>query len=274
MVGIAYAMPYEVRQFQLSNVCLHIDATADSNKEGRPLVTISSKYSYGKMFIDLRAFLPNEQSWSYKWFFQTVLPALLGKDVLKRIKIIVTDGDPQEISQLDDAIASFFPEAYGIRCSWHIIFPEAYGIRCSWHIIDRGWNKKVKVALGGKLRKKRALASLGQPRQKAAPLAELNKTARTIYCWMFSWAQPSYCETEEEYFLSEALFMNLLPRDRYGRFWAWELGRQSSNLLGKVSSLTKKEWPIISVMVCFISKLTRIVATREPATVRNIVPRP
>jgi hypothetical protein len=56
MVGIAYAMPYEVRQFQLFNVCLHIDATADSNKEGRPLVTVSSKDSYGKMFIVMPAF--------------------------------------------------------------------------------------------------------------------------------------------------------------------------------------------------------------------------
>jgi hypothetical protein len=64
------------------------------------------------MFIVLRAFLPNEQSWSYKWFFQTVLPALLGKEVLKRIKIIVTNGDSQEINQLDDAIAAFLPDAY------------------------------------------------------------------------------------------------------------------------------------------------------------------
>jgi hypothetical protein len=129
-------------------------------------------------------------------FFHMVVPALLGKDVLKRIKIVVTDGDSQAISQLDDAISKFFLNAYRIRCSWHII--------------DRGWHKKVKVALGGKPRKKRALASLGKPRQKAAPLTELNKTARTIYCWMFSWAQPSYCETEKEYFLSKALFMKFV----------------------------------------------------------------
>jgi hypothetical protein len=70
MVGIAYAITYEVKQFHLFNVCLHIDATADSNKEGHLLVTVSSKDSYGNMFIVLRAFLPNEQSWSYKWFFQ------------------------------------------------------------------------------------------------------------------------------------------------------------------------------------------------------------
>jgi hypothetical protein len=99
------------------------------------------------MFIVLHAFLPNKQSWSYKWFFHTVLlPALLGKDVLKRIKIIVTIGNSQEISQLDDAIAMFF------------LMPIGSG---ALGILSRGWHKKVKVALGGKSRKKRAIASLG-----------------------------------------------------------------------------------------------------------------
>jgi hypothetical protein len=97
MVGIAYAMPFEVWQFRLFNVCLQIDATVDSNKEGHPLVTVSSKDSYGKMCIVLRAFLPNKQSWSYKWFFQTVLSALLGKESLKKIKSIVPDGNSQEM---------------------------------------------------------------------------------------------------------------------------------------------------------------------------------
>jgi hypothetical protein len=193
MVGIAYAMPFEIQQFDLFHVCMHIDATADSNKEGRPLVTVSSKDSYGKMFIVLRAFLPNEQSWAYKWLFHTVFPALLGSEVMKKIKIIVTDGDSQEISQLDDAATKFFPNAHRIRCSWHII--------------DRGWAKKVKVPLGGKSCRKRALHLKGNSRRPGLQLNELNKTARTIYRWMFSWAQPSYCETEEEYFVSKALFM-------------------------------------------------------------------
>jgi hypothetical protein len=59
------------------------------------------------------------------------------------------------------------------------------------------------VALGGKSHKKRALNSIGQPHQKGSPLTELNKTARPIYHWMFSWAQSSYCNMmEEEYFVS------------------------------------------------------------------------
>jgi hypothetical protein len=49
MVGLAFAVPFEIRQFELFHVCLHIDATSDSNKEGRPLVTLSSKDSYGNV---------------------------------------------------------------------------------------------------------------------------------------------------------------------------------------------------------------------------------
>ena len=36
MVGIAYAMPFELDQFALFHVSLHIDATSDNNKEGWP----------------------------------------------------------------------------------------------------------------------------------------------------------------------------------------------------------------------------------------------
>jgi hypothetical protein len=77
---------------------MHIDATADSNKKGRPLVTVTSKKdSYGRMFFVLHAFLSSEQSWAYKWLFQTVFPVLIGKDVLNKLSIVFTDGDSQEL---------------------------------------------------------------------------------------------------------------------------------------------------------------------------------
>jgi hypothetical protein len=196
MVGIAFAMPFEIQQFKLFPICCHIDATSDTNKEGCPLVTLTSKDAYGKMFIVLHAFPPSEQSWSFKWLFQTACPTLLGKKVMKKIRIIVTDGDSQEIAQLDDAIKKFFPEANRIRCSWHIIY--------------KGWHKRVKAPLGGTSHKKRALHLKGQSRPKGPPLSGLNKTARTMYQWMFSWAHPSYCETDKEYYVSKALFFTFV----------------------------------------------------------------
>jgi hypothetical protein len=65
----------------------------------------------------------------------------------------------------------------------------------------------VKVSLGGHSHRKRPLQLRGKKQQKCPPLTELNKTARTVYKWLFSWAQPEYCETEEEYFVSKALFL-------------------------------------------------------------------
>ena len=109
---------------------------------------------------------------------------------------MVTDGDSQEITQLEVAVAKFCPNVYRLRCSWHII--------------DRGWARHVTVPLGGPIRKKRPLHRRGKVRKSTPPLTECNKTARTIYRWIVSWAQPSYCESEEEYFVSKALFIQFV----------------------------------------------------------------
>jgi hypothetical protein len=76
-VGIAYGMPFELEQFGLFHVSMHIDATTDSNKQGWPLVMVTLGDSHGRMLFVLLAFLPSEQSWTYKWLFQTVLPVLI-----------------------------------------------------------------------------------------------------------------------------------------------------------------------------------------------------
>jgi hypothetical protein len=48
--------------------------------------------------------MPSKQSWAYKSLFQTVLTALIGKEVLNKINFVVTDHDSQEIGQLEDAV--------------------------------------------------------------------------------------------------------------------------------------------------------------------------
>ena len=199
MVGIAYSTPHEVKQFQLFHAVLHIDATADSNKEGRPLLTVTGKDSCGRMYTALRAFLPCEQGWAFKWLFQLVFPALLGKDYLSLVQVVITDGDIQLISQLENCISEYLPNTYRIRCSWHIV--------------DRGWQNHVKVPLGGFSRKKRQRHLLGSKRKKPAPLTEANRMARNIYRWMFSWAMPGFCINREEFRLSRALFLYVVQSD-------------------------------------------------------------
>jgi hypothetical protein len=98
MVGIAYGMPFELEQFGLFHVSLHIDTTSDTNMEGRLLVTVTSKDSYGRMFFVLGAFLTSEQNWAYKWLFQNIFPVLIGRDLLNKLSLVVTDGDSKTFS--------------------------------------------------------------------------------------------------------------------------------------------------------------------------------
>ena len=139
MVAIAYTFPFEMRQFRLFNAVVHVDATAKTNKEDRPLVTVTGKDSRSKMFTILRAFMPNKRDWAYRWLFKTVFPTLFGKDLLKSVNSFVTDGDSQEIRQIEEAMHQFCPNA--IR------------IRCSWHIIDRGWENHLHCVKKGPTKK-------------------------------------------------------------------------------------------------------------------------
>jgi len=196
MVGLAFATPFELRQFRTIPYVLHIDATADTNQENRPLVIVGAKDSNGKMFVVLRAFLPNERAWSYRWLFQTAVPLLLGADHLANVRALVSDGDSQEIVQLNGALDKFFPNAQRLRCSWHIV--------------DRGWARWVKFSLGGHSQSQRKAHLKGKQRKKATPLTFAHKLSRVLYRWIYSWAEPGYCETEEEFRLSYALFVKFL----------------------------------------------------------------
>jgi hypothetical protein len=131
------------------------------------------------MFVVLRAFLPNERAWVFRWMFQTVMPRLLGK-YISRVKCIITDGDSQETSQLDMAIENQFPNVCRVRCGWHII--------------DRGWKRVCPSS--------RAVRS-GPNRRKFKVVRKLLKA------WLYSWMKQE-CETEEEYKISKALLIAYL----------------------------------------------------------------
>ncbi len=47
MVGIVYGMPFELDQFGLFHVSMHIDATANSYNEGHPLVKSGNRHFKG-----------------------------------------------------------------------------------------------------------------------------------------------------------------------------------------------------------------------------------
>ena len=116
-----WSTPKEMDMFKPFPTVVFCDTTFDTIKEDCPLLLLIGKDSNSKTFTVLWALLPNQQKWVFRWVFCSLLPSLYDKETLSRIKLFITDGDAQEIAQLNDAIDMFFPQVQRMRCGWHII---------------------------------------------------------------------------------------------------------------------------------------------------------
>ena len=66
--------------------------------------------------------MPNETGAAfYRWVFIEALPLLLGADNLRRVKLIISDGDSQEFNAIDEGIFHVFQGAKRGRCAYHVV---------------------------------------------------------------------------------------------------------------------------------------------------------
>jgi hypothetical protein len=229
-LAVAWVIPEEKRLFHLFTDVIHIDGTMKTNNEGRPLVTITGRDSRGNQFTILRAFLPNERAWSFRWLFQNAMPCLLGPEFMARIRIIVTDGDSQETSQVDNAIAKFrdlIDQAVGKH------FPKTQRVRCGWHAIEKGWDRRglnsVSRWRGECLCLQSHCDFLAVPVSlvvfsfleflwivmklegiTGAAFVEFRRVADNVKHWLWSFVQRNKIESEEEYKISKALLQHYI----------------------------------------------------------------
>ena len=182
MMAFAWVSPSERERFNLFPEIITVDTVFGTNNENRPLLTMGGKDSNGKMFIFLRAYLPHEKGWIFRWLFSIVLPKMFSKPILSRCRIVISDGDLQEYSQIDNAISKYFPQL--IR------------VRCGWHIIDRAWEKYFSS--------KKDFPSESQ--------LHYDEITTNVQHWLYSWMKPN-CETFKEYVLSKYLLYKYLQSD-------------------------------------------------------------
>ena len=121
MMSFTWVNPKESYILDAFPEVIMIDTIVKTNNEKRPLLTAGAKDSNGNMFIFLRVFMPNQQTLMFRWVFSVVFPRLILKHILSKIRIVITDGDSQEFSQVDNAIESVIPNAKRVRCGWHIV---------------------------------------------------------------------------------------------------------------------------------------------------------
>ena len=115
LIACCWVLPDGRRLFQAFPEILCGNGTHKTNNKSRPLRTFSVKDSDGKVTVVLRCFALNERSWIFRWLFQEALPVLLGRASLKKVEFVMTDGDSQEMQQVDFAIATFLANAVCMR---------------------------------------------------------------------------------------------------------------------------------------------------------------
>lgn len=167
LIGCCWVLPEGRRLFHAFPEVICIDGTHETNNERRPLLTVSVKDSNGKVVVVVRCFTPNERSWFFRWLFQEAIPTLFGQQSLLAVRLIVTDGDAQEMSQVDYAISKYFVNARRTRCGWHLV--------------DRGWTRNC-TGLGFRKGEKSAA----------------KRQVRIIKTWIYSWMRRGVL-FEEEY---------------------------------------------------------------------------
>jgi hypothetical protein len=159
LIACCWVFPDGRRLFQAFPEVVCIDGTHETNNESRPLLTLSVKDSDGNVTVVVRCFAPNERSWLIRWLFQKALPVLKGAQALQLVKLVMTDGDSQEMSQVDYAICSLW----------------------GWHLAHQGWRQQCRGL--GFWKRKRDVAR-----------SQVRVIDNRLYSWMRQWVH-----SREEY---------------------------------------------------------------------------
>ena len=141
LIGCCWVLPEGRHLFHAFPEVVCADGTHETNNERRPLHTLSVKDSNGKVTVVVRCIAPNERSWFFRCLFQEAVPTLLlGPQLLHAVKLIMTDGDSQEMAHVDYAISTFFINAVRSQCGWHLV-------DCGWRRNCKGLGYRKKILL-------------------------------------------------------------------------------------------------------------------------------
>jgi hypothetical protein len=98
-----------------------VDVTHGTNSEARPLCVSASIDANMNTFTPIRAFLPSECQWVFHWLWASAIPALLGIETIRRIQLVLSDGDAKIYIPFDSVRERLYPSAIHGLCSYHLV---------------------------------------------------------------------------------------------------------------------------------------------------------
>jgi len=134
LLAVAWVTDEELLLMQMFPEVWFMDVTCATNKEGRGLFLVAGKDSNNNAFTGVRIFLPSEQLWVFDWIFRDCLPTLLGRELVQRNHLCVTDGDPQMYGPL-----RVLQQTKEVWRGNHVL--------CEWHLLVVGWHESVSSSI-------------------------------------------------------------------------------------------------------------------------------
>jgi hypothetical protein len=116
-----FASDEELRLVMMHPEFFAFDTTFQTNKQKKELFTIAGLDGNNRGFNGGRAFIPSSKQWVFLYLFRYCLPIFWGKDVIERLRLALTDGDPHEYSQFIRAVdVKAIPNAVHGLCYFHM----------------------------------------------------------------------------------------------------------------------------------------------------------
>jgi hypothetical protein len=134
LLFVAWGSDEDLRYITMFPKVLSIDTTYGTNREKRPLLVFSGTDNNRKKFTALRAFLPSEWEWVFRYVFEIAITSLIGEATMERINQINTDGDRQIYNPLTKCILDKTSPWFGIV---YVLW--------NYHMIDKLFSTKVKI---------------------------------------------------------------------------------------------------------------------------------
>jgi hypothetical protein len=135
LLFVAWDSDEDLRYITMFPEVLPIDTTYGKNRKKRSLLVFAGTDNNRKKITAMRAFLPSECEWVFRYVFEVAIPSLIGKATVERINQINTDGDRQIYNPLTNCILDKNSPWFGCI---HVL--------CNYHnMIDKLFSTKVKI---------------------------------------------------------------------------------------------------------------------------------
>jgi len=98
-----------------------VDVTSHSNNKKYSLLTFSCKSAVNKHVVFLKAWIPNQKRFSFRWVFKYAIESLGLDKYFQYTELFMKDGDPRQHNEIKRAMTEYLQNDADAACGWHIV---------------------------------------------------------------------------------------------------------------------------------------------------------